>query len=344
MNLVQQVPFGKTGVKVSPIIVGCGTFGGKNFGKFVLDEEEKVFEILKECYDQGIRTFDTADAYSNGQSERMLGKFLKKYNIKRETVVIMTKCCLPVDEDITDGTFGDFFTYKPDSANGVRLANQRGLSRKHIIDAVKNSMERLGTYIDFFQIHRFDPDVEMKDIMKTLNWVVEQGYTRYIGASTMRASEFVELQMIADKYEWFQFSNLQVQYNLLYREDERELVPFANRHNLAKLAWSPNAGGLLTRPTKDAKSTTRGSGGELLVPVGDGGDEINKRVEEIAKKHNVSMAIISTAWVLHKGFYPIVGMNSVKRVQDAVDATKVQLTEEDIKYLEEPYKPRELQF
>ncbi|CAL9731527.1 putative aryl-alcohol dehydrogenase Aad16p [Monosporozyma unispora] len=340
MSLVKQVPFGTTGMKVAPIIIGCMSYGDSKWGgNWVMDNEEKVFEILKFAYDQGLRTYDTADAYSNGKSERLLGKFLKKYNIKRETVVIMTKVYLPVDEDIEQIAVSSYFDQSFNTPEGVQLANQRGLSRKHIIAGVKNSVERLGTYIDVLQIHRLDRDTQMKDIMKTLNWVVEQGYTRYIGASTMLATEFVELQMIADKYNWFQFVSLQTQYNLLYREDERELIPFAERHGLAMTPWSPNAGGMLTRPVAEQKDTNRGSAGNYFIELTDANKEIINRVEMISKKHDVSMAVISTAWVLSKGFYPIVGMSGVNRVEDAIKATKIELSEEDIKYLEEAYQP-----
>ena len=337
MSLVKQVPFGKTGIKISPIIVGCMSFGDPKWQPWILEDEEKIFEILKYAYDHGLRTFDTADVYSNGKSERLLGKFLKKYNIKRETFVIMTKIHFSVDEDMEIKT-GDCFP-SLDTKEGIQLANQQGLSRKHIIAGVKNSVERLGTYIDVLQIHRLDHDTPMKEIMKTLNWVVEQGYTRYIGASTMRATEFVELQMIADKYNWFQFVNLQTQYNLLYREDERDLIPFAKRHGLAMTPWSPNAHGQLTRPISQQTQTERGSFGMSFLPMSDANKTIISRVEELSKKYNVSMAVISTAWILSKKFCPIVGMNSVSRVEDAIKATKIQLTEEDIKYLEEPYQP-----
>lgn len=342
MSLVKQVPFGQTGIKISPIIVGCMSYGDPSWVDWVMDDEEKIFEILKFCYDNGLRTFDTADVYSNGKSERILGKFLKKYNINRETVVIMTKVFFPVDEELPDMSMTAAADDSLETLKGVTLANQRGLSRKHIIAGVQNSMERLGTYIDVLQIHRLDHHTPMKDIMKTLNWVVEQGYTRYIGASSMLATEFVELQMIADKYNWFQFVNAQTQYSLIYREDERELIPFAKRHGLAMTPWSPNAGGLLTRPLSEQKKTDRGSKGLFFLPLTDANGEIIKRLEEVAKKHNLPMAVISTAWVLSKGFCPIVGMSGINRVEDAIKATKVELTEEDIKYLEEPYQSQNI--
>lgn len=340
MSLVAQVPFGNTGIKVSPIIVGCMSYGSKEYLPWVLEDEEKIFEILKYCYDKGLRTFDTANCYSNGRSERILGKFLKKFNIKRETVVIMTKLFFPVDEDLPAFNFlADISTTKI----GVQVANQRGLSRKHIIASAKASVERLGTYIDVLQIHRLDHGTPYKEIMRALNDVVNEGYTRYIGASTMRATEFVELQMLADKHDWFQFVNLQTAYNLLYREDEREFIPFAKRHNIAMTPWSPNARGLLARPV-DQTITERYKLDKKIFPIDDVNKEIITRVEEVAKKHNVSMAIVSMSWVLGKGCLPIVGLNSVERVQEAIDATQFHLSEEEMKYLEEPYKPREIFF
>ncbi|CAL9735596.1 putative aryl-alcohol dehydrogenase Aad16p [Monosporozyma servazzii] len=338
MSLVKQVPFGQTGMKISPIIVGCMSYGSKEWFPWCLEDEDKIFEILKFCYDNGLRTFDTADVYSNGKSERILGNFLKKYNINRETVVIMTKVFFPVDEEL--GVFNPLENVL-DTEVGVQLANQRGLSRKHIFASAKASMERLGTYIDVLQVHRMDNDTPMKEIMRSLNDVVEAGYTRYIGCSTMRATEIVELQMIADKYEWFQFVNLQTQYNLLYREDERELIPYAKKHGLAITPWSPNARGLLTRPASE-QNTKRNEVDKRIFPMDAVNTEIVNRVEEVAKKHQVSMATVSTSWVLSKGYCPIVGMSSVKRVQEAIDATKFHLSEEETKYLEEPYKPRDV--
>lgn len=340
MSLIKQVPFGRTGIKVSPIIVGCMSYGSKKYLPWCLEDEDKIFEILKYCYDHGIRTFDTANCYSNGKSERILGKFLRKYNIKRETVVIMTKVFFPVDENLEPFNLIDDIS---DTLVGVQVANQRGLSRKHIFDSVKASMERLGTYIDVLQIHRLDHDTPYRDIMKALNDVVEAGYTRYIGASTMRATEFVELQMLADKYNWFQFANLQTAYNLLYREDEREFVPFVKKHGIAMTPWSPNARGLLTRPIKET-ITDRYKLDKKIFPVDEVNIEIIKRVEEVAKKHDASMAMVSLSWLLGKGCYPIVGLNSIERVREAIKATNLQLTEEEVKYLEEPYRPRNIFF
>ena len=233
-ELVQQVPFGSTGMKVSPIIVGCMSYGSKSWQPWVEDNKEKVFALLKHCYDVGLRTFDTADVYNNGQSEVLLGEFLKKYNIRRETVVILTKIYFDSDDSMEVGS--NFASIN--ESTKLDLVNQRGLSRKHIIQGVKNSVRRLGTYIDVLQIHRLDDNVPMKSIMKSLNDVVLSGDVRYIGASSMLATEFADLQAIADKHDWFQFVNWQSQYNLLYREDEREVIPYAKRHNIAAVSYT----------------------------------------------------------------------------------------------------------
>ncbi|CAI4897200.1 AHL_G0043930.mRNA.1.CDS.1 [Saccharomyces cerevisiae] len=339
MSLVKQVRYGNTGLKISPIIVGCMSYGSKSWSPWVLDDKEQVFEILKYCYDRGLRTFDTADVYSNGKSERLLGEFLKHYNINRETVVILSKVHFPVDEsfDVPQPGFSELTTWQ-----SLELANQRGLSRKHILDGVAKSVERLGTYIDVLQIHRADPDTPMEETMKALNDVIERGDVRYIGASTMKATEFVEMQYIAEKHNWFKFVGWQSCYNLLYREDEREVIPFAKKHNIALIPWSPNARGLLTRPWGGEK-TARFIADKRLQDIPDNDKEIIRRVEKVAKEKGVSMAQVSSAWVLSKGCYPIVGLSSIERAREVIDALHVKLTEKDIAYLEEVYDPRELQ-
>ncbi|AQZ11107.1 hypothetical protein BZL39_C00270 [Zygosaccharomyces parabailii] len=335
MSLVKQVKFGATGIKISPIIVGCMSYGSKTWMPWVLEDEEKVFEILKYCYDVGIRTFDTADIYSNGVSERLLGKFLQRYNIKRETVVILSKINFPVDESLT---LSSNDVCNPSEAIVLELANQRGLSRKHILSGAAQSVERLGTYIDVLQIHRFDPDTPIEETMRALNDVVGSGLARYIGASTMLATEFVEMQHLAETHGWFKFISWQTQYNLLYREDEREVIPYSKKHGIALIPWSPNRRGFLTRSL--GQQTERAENDIVKVELSEADKEIIGRVEELSKRKGVSMAAISTAWVLGKGCNPIVGMSSIDRVNDAITALSVELTEEDLQYLEEVYVPK----
>lgn len=334
---------GSSGLKISPLVVGCMTFGNKNWAPWVLDNEEEIFTIMKKCYDSGLRTFDTADVYSNGTSEILLGKFIKKYNIPREEIVIFTKLYFPVDRDPAGArVFGgdnDYYKY----------VNAQGLSRKHIFDAIEASVKRLGTYVDLLQIHRLDKSTPKPEIMRALNDVVSQGLTRYIGASSMKAVEFAELQFIAEKYNYTKFISMQNFYNLIYREEEREMIPFCQETEFGKvglLPWSPIARGLLTRPV-DAKSEYNRSTDtdKTLASIGldklsEADKTIISRVEEISKKHGVSMAVVATSWVVSKGTSPIVGLNSVKRVDDILKALEFKLTDEETAYLEEPYVPK----
>lgn len=337
MDSIKPVKLGNSGLKISPILVGCMSFGSKKWQDWVLEDKQEIFEILKHCYDAGLRTFDTADFYSNGLSERLLGEFLKAYNINRETVVILSKVFYPIDETI------DVSPPFNSSEKELTLSNQRGLSRKHILAGVTNSIRRLGTYIDVLQIHRLDHDTPMEELMRALNDVVEKGDARYIGASSMLATEFVELQFIAEKHDWFRFISSQSCYNLLYREDERELIPFAKKHNIGLIPWSPNARGLLTRPLLHTTLRGKKDWGFKVVKLDkleDSDKGIINRVERMSKEKGVSMAVISMAWVLHKGCYPIVGLNSIERVDEAIKALSIKLTDDEIIHLEEPYKPK----
>lgn len=334
---------GESGLKIAPLIVGCMSYGSKRWAEWVLEDEEEIFKILKKCYDVGLRTFDTADVYSNGISETILGKFLKKYDIPRDRIVILTKCFMPMNPRDPD-----FNAIRAGSLSDKDFANSRGLSRKHILDAVNASVERLGTYIDVLQIHRLDQSTPKKEIMKALNDVVDQGLTRYIGASTMKATEFAQLQFIAQQNGWHKFISMQNYYNLIYREEEREMIPFCKNNDLGKVGiipWSPIARGVLTRPVGETSKNKRNESDKTFATLGldaltDADTEIIKRVEKISKDHGESMAVIATAWVISKGCNPIVGLNSEKRVEDIIRATTVELSDEEVKFLEEPYKPK----
>ncbi|KAI5961571.1 LPG20 [Candida theae] len=334
---------GESGLKIAPLIVGCMSYGSKKWAEWVLEDEEEIFKILKKCYDLGLRTFDTADVYSNGVSEIVLGKFLKKYDIPRERVVILSKCFMPVDPREPG-----FNALRASNLTDKDFANSRGLSRKHIFDAVNASVERLGTYLDVLQIHRLDQTTPKKEIMRALNDVVDQGLTRYIGASSMKATEFAELQFIAEHNGWHKFISMQNYYNLIYREEEREMIPFCKSNDLSKVGiipWSPIARGVLTRPVGKVSENKRQESDKTFARLGldnltDADKEIINRIEKVAKDHNESMAVIATAWVISKGCNPIVGLNSEKRVEDIIRATTVELSEDEFKYLEEPYKPK----
>lgn len=338
---------GASGLSISPVIIGCMTYGSKQFSDWVIDDEEKVMLILKKCYDNGLRTFDTADVYSNGKSEILLGKFLKKFNIPRERVVILSKVFFPVDSN--DPNFS-LAKYSKNEYPEVDYVNSQGLSRKHIFEAVKNSVERLGTYIDVLQIHRLDKETPKEEIMKALNDVVELGHTRYLGASSMKATEFAQLQFIADKHGWAKFISMQNYYNLLYREEEREMIPFCNENIFGKVGlipYSPIARGLLARPSKSTATERFKSDARInqlgLDKLTDSDETIISRVEQLAKKLGVSMAAVATKWVLSKGAYPIVGVNSEERVDDILAAFTFELEEDDLAKLEEPYVTRPIQ-
>ncbi|ABN66508.1 aryl-alcohol dehydrogenases [Scheffersomyces stipitis CBS 6054] len=341
---IEYKKLGASGLAISPIIVGCMSYGKKVWADWVMEDEEKIFKILKKCYDSGIRTFDTADMYSNGQSEVILGKFLKKFNIQRDKVVILTKCYNLIDTNIPTLNMANQYDYP-----SYEFANNQGLSRKHIFDAVKGSVERLGTYIDVLQIHRLDKSTPKAEIMRALNDVVSNGDVRYIGASSMRAADFVELQFIAETNGWAKFISMQNFYNLIYREEEREMIPFCNDNSLGKVGlipWSPIARGLLARPLgveSEHNRSAKTDGAKKifgLENLTEADKEIINRVEEVAKKRDVSMAIISSAWVLSKGAFPIIGLNSEERVDDAIKSLSVKLTDEELAYLEEPYQPK----
>jgi len=313
------------------------SYGTSEWFNWVLDEEESL-PLFEHAYKMGINTWDTADVYSMGRSEELVGKALKKYEIPRDRVVIMSKCFFGVSDD---GTLPPIHTM---SSNDGRMVNRVGLSRKHIFDAVEASVKRLGTYIDVLQIHRLDRETPKEEIMRALNDVIEKGWVRYIGASSMAAWEFQELQHIADKHGWHKFISMQNLYNLLYREQEREMIPYCNAAGVGLVPWSPIARGVLTRPWDDRSSKRESSDVQLNRLIRSRETEADKaivdRVEKLATQKGVAMAQVAIAWCLSKGTNPIVGLSKKERIDQAVQALKVELTEEDIKYLEEPYTPK----
>ena len=317
------------------------SYGTPEWQGWVLNEEDSL-PLLEYAYKAGIRTWDTADIYSHGQSEQIIGKAIKKYNIPRENLVILSKCYFGLTPDNPSSQIS------ATSSNEGDLLNQVGLSRKHIIDAVDKSVARLGTYIDVLQIHRLDRSTPREEIMRALNDVVESGKVRYIGASSMAAWEFQELQNIADRNGWHKFVSMQNYYNLIYREEENEMIPYCNHTGVGLIPWSPVARGALTRPwgSRDTLREKTDAFLQHLVRSRDDkvDEEIINRVEEIAKKMGKSMAQVAIAWTLSKkDVCPIVGLNKKERIDEAVEATKIKLSEEDIKYLEESYLPKKRQ-
>ncbi|KAJ5201682.1 Aldo/keto reductase [Penicillium cinerascens] len=335
MSLYQYL--GKSGLKVSRVILGAMSYGAPEWQGWVLDEEDSL-PLLEYAYNAGIRTWDSADLYSHGQSEHVIGEAIKKYNIPRENLVILTKIYFGVTTNCPLNQPG------MTAQNDGDLLNQVGLSRKHILDAVDKNIARLGTYIDVLQIHRMDRSIPPEEIMRALNDVVESGKARYIGASSMAAWEFQQLQNIADRHGWHKFISMQNYFNLIYREEEHEMIPYCNYTGIGLIPWSPVARGPLTRPW-GTRNTLREEKDALLHMIVRSRDdkideEIINRVEEVSKKLGKHMAQVAIAWILSKNMCPIVGLNKKERIDEAIEATKIKLTEEDLNYLEEPYLPK----
>lgn len=339
-NEMEFTRLGNSGLKISKVILGAMSYGTKDWQDWVLNEDEAL-PLVEHAYKRGINTWDTADVYSHGQSEEILGKALKKYNIPRNRVVLLTKCFFGVDDE---------GKMPPISASGVNdgeFVNRVGLSRKHIFDAVDASVERLGTYIDVLQIHRLDRNTPREEIMKALNDVVDSGKVRYIGASTMAAWEFQTLQNIAERNGWHKFISMQNYHNLIAREEEREMIPYCVDTGVGVIPWSPMARGVLARPWGSRSTTREATDGALKMLIRSRETETDKaivdRVEELAKKKGVSMAQVAIAWSLQNpNENPILGLNSKERIDEAVGAIRVKLTPEEAKYLEEPYLPKTL--
>ncbi|KAF5633400.1 alcohol dehydrogenase [Fusarium sp. NRRL 52700] len=317
---MKHVRVGKSGLKVSQIILGCMSFGDKNWQPWLLGKEEAL-PILKYAFDKGINTWNVADTYSNGGSERILGAAIKHYNIPRSKLVTMSKCFQFVDEE-------------KGPIDPEILTNNDG----------PRSVERLGTYIDVLQIHRMDRDVSPEEIMKALNDVIESGKVRYIGASSMATWEFQMLQNVADKNGWHEFISMQGLYNLLCREEEREMNPYCNYTGVGLFPWSPLAAGVLAHSWTDRTDSREQK--DLFLKLlfrgetKDADKAIVDRVEELAQKKGVAMAQIAQAWLIAKGCMPICGLESTERIDQAVEALQVTLSDEEVKYLEELYVQR----
>ncbi|KAH9177490.1 aryl-alcohol dehydrogenase [Lactarius sanguifluus] len=335
-TVTKRVPYirlGKSGLKVSRIILGMMSYGDPRWQPWVLGEKETT-EHIKFAYERGVNTFDTANVYSNGLSEVYLGNAIKALNLPREEIVVMTKLFAPV------GKQGDGLIWSKPSAelDQMGFVNQHGLSRKHIFDSVKKSLERLQLdYIDVLQCHRFDPDTPIEETMQALHDVVKAGHVRYIGMSSCYAWQYYAITNNLTP-----FISMQNHHSLVYREEEREMFPTLDHFGVGIIPWSPLARGLLTRPFKTDEVSTRSGTDSLLASYleGVGTQEIVNRVEEISKKRGISMAKVTLAWSLTRVTAPIVGSTSIKNLEELIDGTEITLTQEEIQYLEEPYKAR----
>ncbi|KAJ2916904.1 hypothetical protein MD484_g3516, partial [Candolleomyces efflorescens] len=333
---MEYVRLGNSGLKVSKIILGCMSYGTPEWQPWVLGEEEGLKHI-KAAYDAGINTFDTANVYSNGESERILGKAIKQFKLPREEIVVLTKVYAVVRKDY--GYITGSQTWN--DQNGY--VNQHGLSRKHIFDSVKLSLERLQLdYIDVLQCHRFDYDTPIEETMQALHDVVQAGYVRYIGMSSCHAYQFNQMQNYAINNKLTPFISMQNHYNLIYREEEREMFPTLELFGVGSIPWSPLGRGLLTRPRDGSQQTTRvkTDGFAKGYSDNDGTKKIIDSVEQVAKKYGVSMAQVSLAWILSRPGVtaPVVGTTSLENLNDLLGALRVKLTDEDKKQLEESYQ------
>ncbi|MGO8500367.1 aldo/keto reductase [Rhizobium leguminosarum] len=309
---------GKTGLEVSRICFGCMSFGKQTDERpWVLGLGE-ARPLYKRAWDAGINFFDTANVYAQGTSEEITGVLLKEL-APRQEIVVATKV---------------FGRMRPGP-------NGQGLSRAAILTEIDNSLRRLGTdYVDLYQIHRFDPFTPVEETMQALNDVVRAGKARYIGASSMWAWQFSKLQHAAVVNGWTKFVSMQNQVSLTYREEEREMLPLCADQGIAVLPWSPLAGGKLTRPwgTETKRATTDRYNKSMYEKTGD--RDVVEAVEAVAKARKTSMAQVAMAWVLQKPVVtsPIVGVSKMSHLEDAIAAVDFELTGDDVKALEAPYK------
>ncbi|KAL3420602.1 aldo/keto reductase [Phlyctema vagabunda] len=329
----EYVQLGKSGLRVSVPIFGAMSIGHPDWAPWVLDEE-KSLPLLKAAYDRGLNTWDTANVYSNGESEVIVGKALKKYDIPRHKVVILTKCFGAVGEET--GLRSIFFPNE--IKNSKDYVNQNGLSRQAIFAAVDASLKRLDTpYIDLLQIHRFDKVTPIEETMEALHDLVRSGKVRYIGASSMWATEFAQLQFVAEKHGWTKFISMQNHYNLLYREEEREMNRFCDATGVGLIPWAPLCRGHLARPLEKFGTTTRSKPEKDLTEID---QKTIGRVQELAEKKGWKMSQVALAWINKRISSPIIGFSSVDRIDEAIEVRGKTLTEDEEKYLEELYQPK----
>jgi aryl-alcohol dehydrogenase (NADP+) len=320
---MEYVNLGKTGMKVSRLCLGMMSYGSKKWRDWILEEQE-ARPFIKRALDVGINFFDTADVYSTGESERVTGKLLNEFGVKRENVIVATKVNGQMSDDVND----------------------RGLSRKHILDSIDKSLQRLQMdYVDLYQIHRWDYETPIEETMEALNDIVRAGKARYIGASSMFAWQFARALHVSETHGWTKFVSMQNHYNLAYREEEREMIPLCQDQGIGLIPWSPMARGFF------AGNRQRGGGGETTRaksdPFANGlyfreeDFTVADSVAEVAKERGVSGSQIALAWVLSKPYVtsPIIGATKMDHFDQAIAALDIKLSEDELKRLEEPYKP-----
>ena len=319
---MDYVNLGRTGLKVSRVCLGCMTYGVPDRGAHPWSLDEATSRpFIQRALDLGINFFDTANTYSDGTSEEIVGRALRDF-ARREEVVIATKVFYPMHEG----------------------PNARGLSRKSIMTEIDASLRRLGTdYVDLYQIHRWDQHTPIEETLAALHDVIKAGKARYIGASSMYAWQFSKAQYVARQNGWTPFASMQNHYNLLYREEEREMMPLCEAEGVGVIPWSPLARGRLTRDWNESTKRLEADefGRKLYAATEDADRKIVERLAEVAAKRGVSRAQVALAWVAQKPFVtaPIVGASKPHHLDDAIAALSLKLTTEDISSLEAPYVP-----
>jgi 1-deoxyxylulose-5-phosphate synthase len=320
---MEYVNLGSTGLKVSRICLGTMTYGSKQWREWVLEERESL-PFYRRALEAGINFFDTADVYSLGVSEEITGRALKEYGPSRDKIVIATKVFNAMGND----------------------PNQKGLSRKHIMHAIDDSLRRLQTdYVDLYQIHRFDPQTPIEETLEALDQVVRSGKALYIGASSMFAWQFLKMLQTSDLMGLARFVTMQNHYNLVYREEEREMIPLCLEEGVGLIPWSPLARGFLAgnRNAEDRGETVRAKTDDFAQKLYYRPSDFTvvDRLTEIATKRGVTNAQVALAWILGKPGVssPIIGASKMTHLDQAIDALQLQLDESEIKALEEPYEP-----
>ena len=323
MGVMEYTRLGSTGLKVSRLCLGAMTYGSKKWREWVLEEEEGR-PFLKRALEAGINFFDTADVYSRGVSEEILGRALKDFGPSRDRVVIATKVFSPMGDD----------------------PNLRGLSRKHIHHSIDASLRRLGTdYVDLYQIHRFDYETPIEETLEALDGVVRAGKALYIGASSMHAWQFGKMLYTAERLGLARFVSMQNHYNLIYREEEREMLPLCREEGIGVIPWSPLARGFLAgnRRPGDYGETIRARTDEYAQKMYYQSSDfaVVERVSEIAQRRGVSNTQVALAWLLAKPGVtaPIIGASKMPHLEEALAALDLKLDAEEMRLLEEPYQP-----
>src|SRR6266542_2084792 len=317
---MEYTRLGATGLKVSRLCLGAMTYGDPGWRPWILSEEQGR-PFIKRALEHGINFFDTADMYSLGKSEEVLGRALKEFT-RRDKVVLATKVYYPMSDD----------------------PNDRGLSRKHVMAAVDASLKRLGTdYIDLYQIHRWDDDTPIEETLRALDNIVHAGKARYIGASSMMSWQFLKALYLADANGWTRFVSMQNHYNLVYREEEREMMPLCRAEGIGVIPWSPLARGFLAgnRKRGDRSATPREQSDSYAQSLyySDADYDVVDRVKEVAQAKSVAPAQVALAWLLSRPGVtaPIIGASKMEQLDQAVAALDVNLTDDEVRRLEEPY-------